>query len=165
MSTDAVFLLVEDTEDDVLLIRRAFQANKIINPLHVVKNGVEAMQYLEGSGRFRNRNEFPLPKIVLLDLKLPGISGFEVLEWIREQPGLKTLRVIVLTSSSEIRDVNRAYGLGANSFLVKPNDLEDLCRLTSAIKGYWIWLDHAPETHRHSPMAGLKAQASGRSGK
>jgi CheY-like chemotaxis protein len=146
----AVFLLVEDNEDHVLLFKRAFSKSNVLNPLQVVRNGHEAICYLDGSGRYRNRDEFPLPALVLLDLKMPGIDGFEVLSWIRQQPSLKTLRVIVLTSSEAIRDVNRAYQLGANSFLVKPMDPEDLDRLTQAINDYWIWLDKAPEVSRPS---------------
>jgi len=141
----AVFLLVEDSQDDVTLLRRAFEKCRILNPIQVVTNGVEAMAYLEGSGRYRNRAEFPLPKLVLLDLNLPGIDGFEVLKWIHEQPELRSIRVIVLTSSNLIADVNRAYQLGAHSFLVKPNDFEDLVRLTQAIRGYWIWTDRGPQ--------------------
>jgi CheY-like chemotaxis protein len=148
VSDRAVFLLVEDNEDHVLLFRRALAKNHIVNPLLVAKNGVEAIAYLEGTGRYRNRQEFPLPSLVLLDLKLPGMDGFDVLEWIRQQPAFRALRVIVLTSSDQIRDVNRAYQLGANSFLVKPADLEDFIRLTQAIRGYWIWTDQAPEVSR-----------------
>lgn len=141
---EAAFLLVEDSEDDVVLLQRSFAKNKIVNPLRVVRNGQEAILYLEGTGRYRNRAEYPLPSIILLDLKMPGIDGFEVLEWVRQQPSLRMLRIIVLTSSDAISDVNRAYQLGANSFLVKPNDLHDLNLLTAAIRGYWIWTDKAP---------------------
>jgi CheY-like chemotaxis protein len=116
-----------------------------MNPLLVVRNGTEAMAYLEGSGRYRNRQEFPLPRIILLDIKMPGINGLEVLKWIREQPSLKGIRVIMLTSSDAVRDVNMAYQLGANSFLIKPNDFEDLVKLTGAINGYWIWTDVGPQ--------------------
>ena len=149
-----MFLLVEDNEDHVLLFKRSFSKSNVLNPLQVVRNGYEAICYLDGSGRYRNREEFPLPALVLLDLKMPGIDGFEVLTWIRQQPSFKALRVIVLTSSDEIRDVNRAYQLGANSFLVKPMDLEDLNRLTQSISGYWLWLDRAPETSRPSGVRG-----------
>src|SRR5579862_6240146 len=107
MQNIVAFLLIEDNEDDVALIKRAFARNKIFNPLQVVKNGNEALLYLQGAGRYRNRDEFPLPKIILLDLKMPGVDGFEVLGWIRQQPELKTMRVIVLTSSNAIQDVNR----------------------------------------------------------
>jgi CheY-like chemotaxis protein len=144
----SVFLLVEDNEDHVLLFRRAFSRSHLPNPLQVVKSGEEAIAYLEGSGRYRNRDEFPLPALVLLDLKLPGMEGFEVLSWIRQQPPLRALRVLVLTSSDRIRDVNRAYQLGANSFLVKPLDPSDLDRLTQAINEYWIWMDKAPQVSR-----------------
>lgn len=155
----AVFLLVEDSEDDILLLQRSFAKNKIVNPLRVVRNGQEAILYLEGTGRYRNRTQFPLPSLVLLDLKMPGVDGFEVLTWIRQQPQLKTLRVIVLTSSDAISDVNRAYQLGANSFLVKPSDLHDLNLLTAAIRGYWIWTDQAPE----NSLLGESVKTSGAS--
>jgi CheY-like chemotaxis protein len=142
---NAVILLVEDNEDDVALIRRAFARNNIGNPLKVVRNGNEAILYLQGAGRYRDRSEFPLPKLVLLDLTLPGVDGFEVISWIRAQPELRMLRVLVMTSSRTIQDVNRAYQLGANSFLVKPTDFEDLVTLTQSLRGYWICLDQAPD--------------------
>lgn len=148
MPQHAVFLLVEDDEDHIILFKRAFSRSNLLNPLQIVKNGHDAICYVEGAGRFRNRNEFPLPSLILLDLKMPGIDGFEVLSWIRQQPSLSSIRVIVLTSSEEIRDVNRAYQLGANSFLIKPMDIEDLNRLTQTINGYWLWLDKAPEASR-----------------
>ena len=152
MSDRAVFLLVDDDEDHLLLMQRALAKAKIVNPLYAVKNGQEAMLYLAGAGRYRNRKEFPLPKLVLLDLKMPGIDGFEVLRWIRHQPELNKLRVLVLTSSDAIRDVNLAYRLGANSFLVKPFDFEDLTRLIQSISGYWIWMDNAPEVSRPAEL-------------
>jgi CheY-like chemotaxis protein len=157
MQNNVAFLLIEDNEDDVALIKRAFARNKIFNPLQVVRNGHEALLYLQGAGRFRNREEFPLPKIILLDLKMPGVDGFEVLDWIRQQPEFKTLRVIVLTSSNAIQDVNRAYQLGANSFLVKPTDFEDLVTLTQALRGYWVWLDQAPQAEVASNVQHLKS--------
>src|SRR5438477_12877403 len=116
----SVILLAEDREDDVLLIRRAFNKANLLNPLHLVHDGDEAIAYLKGEGQFANRAEYPLPSLLLLDLKMPRRDGFEVLQWVREQSSLKALRVIVLTSSEHIQDVNRAYDLGANSFLVKP---------------------------------------------
>jgi CheY-like chemotaxis protein len=148
MSEQAVFLLVEDSENDAILIRRAFHKGNIINPLQVVSSGDQAIAYLSGEGVFANRAEYPLPDLVLLDLKLPGIDGFEVLRWIRQQPTLKALRVVVLTSSDRIQDVNLAYQLGANSFLVKPVDFERFVEISQALKGYWIWLSRAPEVSR-----------------
>lgn len=146
-----VFLLVEDNENDALLLKRAFSRGNLVNPLQVLTTGEEVMEYLQGTGRFSNRAEFPLPAVLLLDLNLPGISGFDVLRWIRGQRSLASMRVIVLTSSTSIQDVNQAYRLGANSFLVKPMDLEHLCRMTEALAGYWIWMDRAPDVEREQP--------------
>src|SRR4051812_3935888 len=93
-----VVLLVEDSEDDILIIRKAFQKAGIPNPMHVVRNGEEAIAYLSGTGKYALRDEYPLPALVLLDLKLPRIDGFEVLRWIRQTSGMTALRVVVLTS-------------------------------------------------------------------
>src|SRR5689334_15837298 len=122
MSQQALFLLIEDNENDVLLIQRAFIQAKILNPLMIVKTAEEGMAYMLGTGRYANRSEFPLPDLILLDLKLPGMDGFDYLRWIRGQPGFGSTRVVVLTSSDLMQDVNMAYKTGANSFLVKPVD-------------------------------------------
>ena len=143
-----VILLAEDNEDHVLLTRRAFKLAGLINPLVVVQDGEEAIAYLKGEGRFSNRTEYPLPTLMLLDLKMPRKNGFEVLEWLRTQPTLSALRVVVLTTSDQIHDVNRAYQLGANSFLTKPVDFRDFVQLSSAVKGYWLWISRAPEVER-----------------
>ena len=148
MAEHAVILLAEDEEDYVLLIRHAFSQANIPNPLHVVWNGQEAIAYLKGEGKYSNREEYPLPDLLLLDLKMPRINGFEVLKWIRSQPGLAPLRVLVLTSSEEIRDVNQAYLLGANSFLVKPLDFQDFAQLSRLIMEFWLKASKTPETHR-----------------
>ena len=144
----SVILLVEDREDDVVLIRRAFDKAKVINPIQVVSNGEEAFWYLKGEGKYANRAEYPLPDLVLLDLKMPRVDGFEVLRWIRQQPGLSSVRVVVLTSSDQMRDVNEAYQLGANSFLVKPLEFERFVNMSAAINGYWLWLSKTPESSR-----------------
>ncbi|SRR6266436_8450978 len=148
-----VILLAEDNENHVLLVRRAFEQAGLVNPLYVVSNGEEAISYLKGDGKYANRDEYPLPCLMLLDLKMPKKDGFDVLEWLRAQPGFSSLRVVVLTTSEELRDVNRAYRLGANSFLTKPVDFRDFVQLSSAIKGYWIWLSRAPGVERLSPKA------------
>ncbi len=141
----ALLLVVEDNKDDVLLLRRAFQQAKVLNPVHIATGGEEAIAYLGGMGKYANRVEFPLPSLVLLDIKMPRIDGFEVLRWIRTQPGLSSLRVIMLTSSNQMRDVNTAYQLGANSFLIKPVDFERFVEISQALAGYWLWMDKAPE--------------------
>lgn len=148
MAEHSVILLAEDEEDYVLLIQRAFSQANIPNPLHVVWNGQEAIAYLKGDGKYSNREEYPLPDLLLLDLKMPRINGFEVLKWIREQPGLTPLRVLVLTSSDQIRDVNEAYRLGANSFLVKPLDFQDFTQLSRLIQEFWLKASRTPEAFR-----------------
>jgi CheY-like chemotaxis protein len=154
MPEDAVILLAEDEEDDVLLIKRAFSQAKIPNPLHVVWNGQEAIAYLAGAGKYSNRAEYPLPDLLLLDLKMPRVNGFEVLEWVRQQPGLASLRVLVLTSSQDLHDVNRAYQLGANSFLVKPMDFQDVIQLSTLIQEFWLKASKTPEISRPPRDAG-----------
>jgi CheY-like chemotaxis protein len=143
-----VILVAEDDEDYVVLIRQVFQKAHIPNPIHVVWNGEEAIYYLKGEGKYANRDEYPLPDIFLLDLKMPRVNGFEVLKWVRAQPNLAALRILVLTSSDEIRDVNEAYQLGANSFLVKPMDFEDFTHLSRLIADFWFKASRTPETFR-----------------
>ena len=130
----APILVVEDNENDLTLIRRTLTNACLPNPRHFVESGEDAINYLMGTGPYSDRQKYPFPGLVLLDLKLPRIDGFEVLKWIRSQPALKDLRVVVLTSSSDIRDVNQAYKLGANSFLVKPLEFENVRALFSAIQ-------------------------------
>src|SRR5205085_6420287 len=98
MPDQALILIAEDREDDVLLIRRSLEKAVVPNPIQIVRNGEETIAYLTGEGKFANRDEYPLPGLLLLDLKMPRTDGFEVLSWIRQQPGLRALRVIVLTS-------------------------------------------------------------------
>jgi CheY-like chemotaxis protein len=145
-----VILLAEDDEVAVLLTRRAFEKAGLLNPLHVVYDGDEAIAYLSGTGKYANRSEYPLPILLLLDLRMPRKSGLDVLEWIRQQPSLSALRIIVLTTSDLSQDVNRAYQLGANSYIVKPVDMEQLVRVSQAVKGYWLWMNKAPEVSRPS---------------
>jgi len=143
-----VILLAEDNKDHVLLIQRAFRQSGLVNPIHCVNDGEQAIAYLKGEGAYANRAEYPLPCLLLLDLKMPNKSGFEVLEWVRSQPALSRLRVVVLTTSGDMRDINRAYQLVANSFLTKPVDFRDFVQLATALKGYWLWLSQAPEVER-----------------
>lgn len=115
-------LLVEDDSNDVLLLQRAFRRAGLTHALQVVSDGDQAVAYLGGDGQFADRTKHPLPALILLDLKLPRRSGLEVLEWLRNQPPeIKSLPVIVLTSSRLSEDVDRAYGLGANSYMAKPS--------------------------------------------
>jgi len=117
---EIVILLAEDDPNDVFFMQRALAKAGINLPLHVVRNGQEALEYLGGLGKFSDRAVFPLPSLLLLDLKMPFVDGFEVLAWARAQSALKQLPVVVLTSSAEDRDRQRAAELGANAYFVKP---------------------------------------------
>jgi CheY-like chemotaxis protein len=129
-------LLAEDSEDDVILIQRAFRKTRIVAPLIAVRDGEEAICYLSGFGRFSDRVQFPFPELFLLDLKLPIRDGFEVLRWIRTQPELKKLPVIVLTQSDRIKDANEAYKLGAHSFLIKGTDFNEAVAFAHSVSDY-----------------------------
>ena len=146
MLKDAVILLVEDDPNDVLLIQRAFQKAGMRNVLKFVRDGEQAIQYLSGKGVHANRERFPLPFLVLLDLKMPGTDGFEVLQWIRNEQQLKRLLVVVLTSSHLQADVDRAYELGANSYLVKPVDFEAMVHLVQRFESYWTEINRTPSS-------------------
>jgi CheY-like chemotaxis protein len=142
---EGVILLAEDDPNDVLLIQRAFQRSHVANPLQVVRDGEEALAYLSGQGPFADRERHPLPVLMLMDLKMPRKSGLEVLEWVRQQPGLKRLPITVLTSSNQSPDINRAYELGANSYLVKPAGFDSLLELVKNLDMYWLILNEKPE--------------------
>ena len=137
-------LLVEDDYNDVLLIRRAFRKAKIQTSMIEVGDGDEAISYLGQTGKYANTKTHPIPSLILLDLKLPRRSGLEVLEWIRQHPALKRLLVVVLTSSQESIDLDRAYDLGANSYLVKPVNFQDFVKLVELIDNYWFQLNQPP---------------------
>ena len=140
----AGILLVEDEPNDVFLIGRALQKGGITTPLHTVENGELAVSYLSGEGPYADRGRYPLPIVVLLDLKLPRKTGLEVLEWLRGTP-LRRLPVVVLTSSKDASDVARAYDLGANSYLVKPVSFDSLQEMLGSVDRYWVALNQHPE--------------------
>lgn len=143
-----LILLAEDDEAQAALAVKAFERTGLSNPIIVLNDGDETIEYLAGRGKYADREDYPLPSLLLLDLKMPNKDGFEVLEWIRAQPDLKRLRVVVLTDSKYKEDINRAHELGANSYLVKPVGLRDFVSLAEAIKGYWIWLSERPEVKK-----------------
>jgi CheY-like chemotaxis protein len=138
-------LLVEDDPNDALLLERAFRKAGLPYPLIIVSDGDQAVDFLQGIGKYRDRIKYPMPNLMLLDLKLPRRSGHEVLKWLRSRPGLKRLPVIVLTSSSEQRDVVAAYDEGTNSYLVKPSNAELLGQMVSQLEKYWLTLNERPE--------------------
>jgi len=139
-------LLVEDDPNDILLIQRAFRKANLTNiNMQVIQDGDAAIDYLNGAGDYTDRDHYPFPVLILLDLKLPRRSGLEVLGWLRQQPELRRLPVIILTSSQENTDVNRAYDLGANSYLVKPLGLNALVDVVTTINMYWLLLNESPK--------------------
>jgi CheY-like chemotaxis protein len=139
-------LLVEDDPNDILLTQRAFRkANLEEASLQIVCDGDSAVFYLSGEGEYSDRDRYPLPVLMLLDLKLPRRSGHEILAWLRQQPELKRLPVIILTSSKENMDINQAYDLGANSYLVKPIGLTALVEVVQTLNLYWLLLNEQPE--------------------
>jgi CheY-like chemotaxis protein len=145
MSQTHTILIVEDNSTDVILIRRAFARLKMANPMQVVADGDRAVDYLSGRNGYTDRMQFPLPAVVLLDLKLPRRSGLEVLEWLRRQDGLRRLPVVMLTSSRQSHDVNQAYELGANSYLVKPVEFDGLQEMLGTMSAYWIDWNEKPD--------------------
>lgn len=137
-------LLVEDDSNDVFLIKRAFKRANFTVPVSVVSDGDAAVGYLNGANDYSDRTQYPLPSLILLDLKLPRRSGLEVLEWLRKQPGLRRIPVIVLTSSQEGTDVDKAYEVGVNSYLVKPVTFDDLADMARSIENYWLNMNKYP---------------------
>lgn len=142
--TNYTILLVEDDPNDVFLIQRAFRKANLANPIQVMKDGEAAVLYLSGQEPYADRDRYPLPMLMLLDLKLPRRSGLEVLEWLKQQPKLKRLPVVVLTSSREHTDLNRAYDLGANSYLVKPVAFDSLLNMVQTLNQYWLIINESP---------------------
>jgi len=131
-------LVVEDNDDDQFLLREAWTKAGVANPLAFVDDGEQACAYLSGEGQYADRAAFPLPALLLLDIKLPGKSGFEILAWLREQERLKTIPVIMLTASTWPEEVVKASRLGANSFVIKPSAAQELTDFAAAVKSYWL---------------------------
>jgi CheY-like chemotaxis protein len=143
-SIDDLVLLVEDDPYDARLIVRAIEKARILNPIQVVADGEMAVSYLSGQPPYDDRARHPLPVLILLDLKLPKLDGFEVLRWKREQPLLRRIPVVVLTSSSLSADVGKAYDLGANSYLVKRAGTHELIDLLKTVELYWLVTNAKP---------------------
>jgi two-component system response regulator len=137
-------LLVEDNPDDVELTRRAFRKNNIGNDIVVARDGVEALDYLFATGEHADRDPHELPTLVLLDLQLPRVNGFEVLKRMREEELTRLLPVVILTSSKEERDLVEGYSLGANSYVRKPVEFSEFTEAVRQLGLYWLILNEAP---------------------
>ena len=138
MAAKPVILLVEANADDVFMIRHTLEHAFFSHSLQVASDAEEALAYLKGDRKYRNRADYPLPSLILLALKLPKMDGFNLLRWIRRQSRFKSIRIVVLTDSVDIPAVKTAYDLGANSFLAKPADFKDGVRLMLVLAAQWL---------------------------
>ena len=138
MTMTRTILLVDDDENDVLVMTMAMKKVGMPCPIRVAKDGRDAQDYLSGAGKFADRSEYPLPCLMLVDLKLPRVTGLEVLRWLRERPEFDSTIVLVLSSSPMPDDIDRAYHLRANAYLVKPSGFENLQLMAQAIKDFWF---------------------------
>src|SRR6266853_4156256 len=127
-------LLVEDDKNDICLMQRAFDSAGFLNPLYIVHDGQEAIEYLDGSGRFVQRDKFPLPGLLLMDLKMPLMDGFDVLAWLRTHSQFDALPVVVLTTSRLPEDISKSLNLGVYDYRIKPSAFEDLVRLLDDVR-------------------------------
>jgi two-component system, response regulator len=140
----AEILLVEDNPDDVELTLHALKSSKLVNRIQVARDGVQALDYLMGVGEFAGRDVLDVPLLILLDLKLPRVNGLEVLRRIRDDPRTASIPVVVLTSSREERDLAESYGLGVNSYVVKPVDFDQFGKVAQELGYYWLLINEAP---------------------
>jgi CheY-like chemotaxis protein len=161
MSNMKPILYLEDDENDVFLMERAISKVQIPNPLRVVEDGKLALAYLAGNPPYEVRMDNPLPCVLIMDLSVPGKHGLEVLKWLRNQPTLAELPVVVMTSSNQECDIERAYELGANGYFVKPGDPGEMQERMKSIRDYWLtdtrptvaFQDFAPGIIRRPPQA------------
>lgn len=136
MNPQRTILLAEDNRNEIEVIRFACREAGLLNPFQVVSDGTEALDYLQGNGQYADRRRHPFPAVLLLDLKMPRVSGFEVLRWVRRESTFPTLPVVVLTHSGETADLNRAQELGADSYLIKPTNLQEFIDLLKSIRQF-----------------------------
>lgn len=138
-------LLVEDNPQDLELAQRALKKSGLVNRIQVARDGVEALDFLFGEGRHAGRDTHQEPKLILLDLKLPRVDGLEVLRRLKNDPRMKRIPVVVLTSSKEERDIVESYQLGVNSYIVKPVDFEQFANAVQELGLYWLLLNQPPK--------------------
>lgn len=133
-----LILLAEDSEADVFFLLRAFKAANLRNPVHVVRSGTEALEYLSGSGNYEDRQKYPMPGVVFIDLKMPKPDGFDVLRWKEQQKSLPRILWVAVSNFDAVKTINEAYAAGATTFLAKPLDAMDVRNLVDAFEEYWI---------------------------
>ena len=142
---DHIYLVAEDDQDTQVLIQRAFKQADLAPPVYFTNDGQQTIHYLAGEGDYTDRKRFPMPALLLLDLKMPYQDGFDVLRWIRAQPQLRKLVVIMFSGSSLEQDVEQAFNLGVNSFVMKPVSFSELLQVILAIHHYWFGCNHFPQ--------------------
>ena len=147
---DYTILLVEDDENDAVLLRMAFERNGIVNPVQWVKDGLEAVAYLNGEGIYADRAKYPFPEVLLVDLKMPRMTGLELLAWINEHPEFRVIPTIVMTSSRQELDIESAYKLGANTYMTKPIAFDDLAKMVNLTHAYWAMSAKPRPKHRRT---------------
>ena len=133
-----IVLLVEDNADDAFIMQRAWKKADVLNPLRIVTDGQMAVDYLSGDGEFKDREKHPIPGMILMDIKLPYLSGLEVVKWMRGYEPCRTIPVVFLTSSNADMDIHQAYSLGGSAYLIKPPTPEKLLQMIQDLKGFWI---------------------------
>src|SRR5262245_11294532 len=141
MPNHAPVLVAEDDPNDVFLLRRAFQKVGVFNTIVVAHNGQEAIDYLSGNGLYRNRSNHPFPALLFLDLKMPLVDGFDVLNWLTHHPLEQSLPVVILSSSNQERDIERAHQMGASDYCVKPQQFEELVEIVRRVREKWLTPD------------------------
>ena len=137
MDRNRTVLIAEDSEDDALLLQHAFRSIGLQNPVQIVTDGEQVIHYLQGSGKFANRKKFPFPSVLFLDIKMPKLDGFAVLDWIRDHPDCHIVPTMVFSTSPHPADIRRAYQCGANAYLVKPASLPELEALLKRTFDFW----------------------------
>ena len=150
---NGTLLIVEDEENDVLFLKDALRKANILSPIQVVDDGRMALDYLGGVGKYEDRKTYPLPSVIFLDLKLPQVNGLAILKWIREEPSLPSMLVMILTASSLDEDIERAYRLGANSYVVKPSSRDKLVEVLKDFNNWWFKHNEPPPRRIYLPVA------------
>ena len=145
MGNEFTILIAEDDPNDVILLELAIRKNGITNPVHVVRDGEEAVEYLEGRGRYSDRAKYPFPGVIISDVKMPRRDGLEVIEWVRSHPCCSVIPIVMLSGSRIEHDVVSAYKLGANSYFTKPTTLDELAELIRLAFDYWSRCERPPQ--------------------
>jgi CheY-like chemotaxis protein len=148
METNFPILVVEDQEADFILLKRAFERVKVTNPIQWARDGYEALDYLQGKAKYADRSKFPLPDLLIVDLKMPRMSGFELLDYIHNNPDFRVIPTIVMSASKQDADLKKAYDLGASTFFVKPTDFSTLVDLVKRLYDYWKMAEKPPSSLR-----------------